>query len=243
MSTFFSSIRTDMAEELTNAPRKKLFEKLDRSDVLLSPEQAKAISKRAGKYITLTCDAVLDGNKREQKRLSSALADALDELLPNKRDVLIVGLGNADMTADTLGVKVAKLLTPSDKLRCLCPSVFGVTGIESFEIVKGVCERIKPSAVIAVDTLCAASKERLGRAFQLTDSGITPGSGVGNARKTLCRDTLSLPVISIGLPLVIYASAYSGKAEGELIVTPKDVDVIVSDAALVVAAAIEKIFS
>lgn len=229
-----------MAEELVRTERKRLGDRIERSDVFLTKEQAEKIGKRKGRYVTVSSDAVMTGEQALYDRLAAAISDALRDMLGRADSVLVAGLGNAAMTADALGVKVAQALSPQKGLYLLSPSVFGVTGIESFEVVKGVVDRLKPSAVIAVDTLCAASKERLGTAFQLTDGGITPGSGVSNARRCLCRESLGTTVISIGVPLVIHASAYSGKAEGELIVTPKDVDFIVSDAALVIASAIRK---
>ena len=238
MSTIFLGKRTDMAEESVFAPRRKIHDKIERSDITLTKERASMIGKRAGKYITISSSAVMDGEVELYDRLSRALSDAIKDLLQKPSSILVVGLGNSFLSADNLGVSVADKIAPSDKVMTLCPSVFGRTGIESFDIVKGVCEQIKPSAVICVDTLCSASMERLGRAFQLCDSGITPGSGVSNARKTISRETLSAPVISIGLPLVIYASTISGNADESLIVTPKDIDILVRESAEIIANAI-----
>ncbi len=229
-----------MAEESVFAPRRKIHDRIERSDITLTPTQAKQLGKRAGKYITVFSSAVMTGEQDLYERLSSALSDAIKEVLPKNGKTLVVGLGNAFMTADALGVETASNLEPSEKLLVVTPSVYGRTGIESYTLVKALCKEVLPSAVLCVDTLCSATKERLGCAFQVSNSGITPGSGVGNARKTLCSETLSIPVISVGLPLVIYASTLSGEGEEDLVVTPKDIDLIVKESAFIIARAIEK---
>ena len=130
---------------------------------------------------------------------------------------------------------------------CVTPGVPGITGIESFDVVKGVCDEVRPTLVIAVDSLAAASAARLGTVIQLCDAGITPGSGVSNHKRRLSRDTLGVQVIGLGVPLVVYASTLVRDAGGDegrfgsLIVTPKEVDVYVADAAEIIADAIERL--
>ena len=147
--------------------------------------------------------------------------------------------------ADALGAEVCRdIFVESGRVRTLCPGVAGNTGIESYDIVKGVADRIKPSAVIAVDSLAAASTARVCRVIQLCDAGITPGSGVSNHRERLSERTLGVPVVAIGVPLVVYASTIIRDAGGDeegfesLIVTPKDIDLLVREAAAVVCRAI-----
>ena len=144
-------------------------------------------------------------------------------------------------------VRVCENIDVSGRGKILCPSVSGLTGIESFDIIKGVVDRIKPAVVIAIDSLAAASTERVGRIIQFSNAGITPGSGVSNHRTRLSEDTLGVKVISIGVPLVVHATTIIKEANGDtkgfenLIVTPKEVDAIVADSAKVLANAINEI--
>jgi spore protease len=147
-------------------------------------------------------------------------------------------------------------------LCALAPGVLGITGIETYDVLAALVDRIKPGAVIAVDTLASGSTARLASAFQIADSGITPGAGVGNRRLRLSRETLNVPVIAIGVPLVVYASTIANEvfeeyfrarkrdtrraaAErataallGDAIVTLKDIDVAVKECAAILALAI-----
>lgn len=135
----------------------------------------------------------------------------------------------------------------------ITPNVLGVTGIESIDVIAGVCERIKPDVVIVVDSLASAAVSRIGCAFQISNTGITPGSGVSNHRARLDKSSLGTLVISVGVPLVVYAStiiedALEGtkqefnKEIGNMIVTPKDIDLYVETCATIVAHAINQTF-
>jgi len=134
--------------------------------------------------------------------------------------VLVVGLGNRNISADALGPKVVEQMLVTRHLFehmpqisdsfassvcALAPGVLGITGIETMEIVKGVTERVKPGLVIAVDALAARKIQRINTTIQISDTGINPGSGVGNNRKALCRDTLGVDVVAIGVPTVVDA--------------------------------------
>ncbi len=182
----------------------------------------KAIGKPKGRYITVevpsfSCDfELLDG------RLEM-LVKEIRSLLPEEGTVLAVGLGNREMTADALGPEfidgifvtrhIGKELSESmgfENLRpvaAIAPGVLGKTGIEAFEIIESVAERIKPSCIVVADALAALDISRLGNTVQLSDTGISPGSGVGNRRKEISEKTLGIPVIAIGVPTVI--SAYT----------------------------------
>ena len=221
---------------------------------------AKKLHRAEGVYCTVESPAVVTHRAEDFPAVVREIAKAVKMLLPHSvRSVLAVGLGNPNMTADSLGAKVCARLTevvhlnnaasPRIKISVLTPNVLGVTGVESFDVVAGVVSRVKPDAVIAVDSLASAAVTRLASAFQATDTGITPGSGVSNHRERLCRDSLGVPVLSLGVPLVLYASTIIEDALGHecpdcdesvmnLLVTPKDVDLYVHDCAEILSQAI-----
>lgn len=250
-----NGVYTDMAVEFFK-------HKLSRDDGLIryyevdvDEAMSKKLGKPVGRYATLETDAVLAGRKEDYARVSSAISSCLRSLIGECDTVLAVGLGNPDLTADALGDRVFKRLdvtrrrTGKSGLCALTPNVFGMTGIESYDIIAAVTQRISPDAVIAVDALTAAAPGRIASAFQVTDSGITPGSGVDNHRTRLDRRSLGVRVVSVGVPLVVYSStiarefcpgAESGR--GDMIVTPKDVDILVEDCAAVIAEAINGCF-
>ena len=117
-------------------------------------------------------------------------------------------------------------------MAALAAGVLGTTGVESADMIRALAAHLRPDAIIAVDALACAELDRLGRTVQLTDTGIMPGSGVGNDRAGLSRDTLGIPVAAIGLPTVIDAGGFSDDPRAEqMFVTPRDVDTVVRDAA------------
>ena len=219
------------------------------------------IGKPVGNYITIETAVVKHSSKEKFLRVSNALAKVIAKLA-NTKNTLIVGLGNPDMTADSLGKRVldSVMITrhldgpkKMPKTSGIYPNVLGVTGIESYDIIKGVVSRTKPKCVIAIDSLAGATVERIASAFQISDAGITPGSGISNHRVRLDKKSLGCPVISIGVPLVVYAStiisdAYGGKPEkfcpsiGSMVVTPKDIDLLVTDCAGIIASAVNIAF-
>ena len=249
MRFFRPSKRTDLAYELVKSKLTTLNEHVSRTDVTLDNDSAIRIGKRAGKYVTLVSPVVAKGQQEYYRRLEKALADAIKEFVGDGKTYLIIGLGNPSMTADALGksvverIKVTRGFSLGKREICtLCPNVLGVTGIESFDVVRGVVKQIKPDFIIAVDSLCAASSERLCTAFQLTDTGIAPGSGVSNFRYRIDSESMGVPVLSVGVPLVVYSSTLTGEkvdeSEDDLIVTPKDIDVLVEECAEIIASAI-----
>lgn len=223
------------------------------------------IGKPEGVYITLETGIVAMGLSTRYENLSKEISAAIREITPKAKNVLVVCLGNPNLTADALGSRVFENLNITRHLpkefkanvmvSALCPNVFGATGIESFDIIKGVVERVKPQLVIAVDSLASAAVHRIASAFQVCSSGITPGSGVANHRLRLDKDSLGTDVISIGVPLVVYASTIIAEVAGEnaladagedimgLIVTPKDIDLLVEECAKVIAAGINRTFA
>lgn len=178
--------------------------------------------------------------------------------------VLVAALGNDKVTADSLGCAVNdKLLVTSHlydendvkkkygNLMSIKCGVSGTTGIASYDVLSSVSERLKPDIIIAVDTLACGSVARLGHTVQISDNGIEPGGGVGNAQTRLSDSSLGIPVIAIGVPLVIYAkkiimeyladkTAFIDKSVANLVVTTKEVDFQISDFSYVVAEAINR---
>lgn len=243
-------IKSDLASELTKIRPKNIDEMISRSDITVDSALQKKIGKPCGRYVTVESKVALTGATQFYARLSECLADALYDLAGNCKKIMAVGLGNRLLTADALGCLVCDQLAIENEkgeiiMRAVCPGVYGVTGIESYDIIKGVVSEVRPDLVIAVDSLCAARMGRIGTAFQLTDAGITPGSGVKNSRNELSAKTLGVKVVSLGVPMVVYASAIIAESYGktfdeadDMVVTPKDVDVIVKDCAEIIASAI-----
>ena len=249
--------RTDMACDFL--PHKDVEDEYVHSfTVKVDAELSVKLRRPMGRYTTVECRAVVERNRMRYGELASSLANALRRFLPKRASsVIVAGLGNPDMTADSLGAKTCAKVTSTRllpdsrgvKVGVVTPSVFGVTGVESFDVIAGLVDRLRPDAVIAVDSLASAAVSRIASAFQVTDTGITPGSGVSNHRAKLCRESLGVPVISLGVPLVVYASTIIEDATGEecpndevgsLIVTPKDIDLYVADCADVLSAAISR---
>lgn len=246
-------IKSDLARELTDVKTGKIDENVSCCEVKVDRPLSEKIGKPEGMYVTVESTAAAENDRSVFPRLSRCIADALLRLASSRKKTLTVGLGNRMLTADALGSLVLdKLIVENAKggvvMRSIAPGVAGVTGIESYDVIRGVVDVIKPDLVIAVDSLCAAKVSRIGTSFQLSDAGITPGSGVKNARRPLNRDTLGVDVISIGVPMVVYASTISAEKgapeewEDDMVVTPKDVDILVENCAEIIAEAIN-IFS
>lgn len=157
--------------------------------------------------------------------------------------VLVVGVGNGDIESDSLGTRVVDLLSRhvGKGLLTFKPSVEGLTGIASTDMVRGVVNVATPDVVVVIDTLCTKKLYRLGASVQLTDVGLEPGGGVGNARGKLCEETLGIPTLAVGVPFVIYARDIfpeEGHGEENLIVTMKEVDLYVRKYAEFISSAI-----
>ncbi|MGM9537845.1 MAG: GPR endopeptidase [Candidatus Onthomonas sp.] len=225
---------------------------------IISSEGAEAVGKPQGRYLTLELGGLLRREAGAFPRAAQALARELGRLLPEGEGLpaLVVGLGNRLVTPDAVGPRAAdhtmvtrhliqhspEQFAPFRPVAALAAGVLGTTGVESGELIRAVTDRIQPGLVIAIDALAARSVHRLCSTVQLADTGIIPGSGVGNARAALNRETLGVPVIAIGVPTVVDAATLAAdltgqEAEGELgslLVTPKDIDVLVSDVAKVI---------
>ena len=216
---------------------------------------AKNLNKPIGDYVTVEIPPI-DRHGGAYEDTAQIISRELCSLLGTvSGTVLVVGIGNTAITPDALGPKTALgILATRHISRELCeqiglphlksvavlsPGVLGQTGMELMEIVKGAVENTNPCAVIAVDALTARKVSRLGRTVQLSNTGISPGSGVNNARKELSKATLGVPVIAVGIPTVVDAATliydfcgYSANSEGEnMIVTPKEIDLMIDRAA------------
>lgn len=191
--------------------------------VILDSEKGLLLNKKEGTYVTIEFDDVTDRDNRDNVKevFINELKFVINSLkLKDDYRVLIIGLGNEKSTPDSLGPKtirdtlVTRYLFLLNKdvqrgIRCtssISPGVMADTGIETFDIISSVTEKIHPDLVIAVDALAASSINRINRTIQITDSGIHPGSGVGNIRKEISKDTLGVPVIAIGVPTVVSSS-------------------------------------
>ncbi len=201
---------------------------------------AEKLSKPIGSYVTLRVNSFVNDTDIFDGRLDEFSA-VLRSLLPEGLDcVLVAGLGNKNITADSLGPKVNNYILSTrhipEELKkasgfenlfsvaSIETGVLGETGIETAEIIRGVASQIKPSCIIAVDALAASSMERLGTTVQFSDVGISPGSGVGNHRHEISEKTVGVPVISVGIPTVVSTSLLSSGAQGEAYVTPREID-------------------
>ena len=189
---------------------------------LVELKESNSLNKKAGNYITIEFDDITDTDN--YNRVKDVVIDELKNLLKkikiNKSDsCLFIGLGNSKSTPDSLGPKVSKDIIVTrhifdlgelDKkyrvVSALTPGVKGTTGIETHDIIESVVNKIKPDFIVAVDALASGSVDRVNKTIQMTDTGIHPGSGIGNARKEISESTIGIPVIGIGVPTVVDAS-------------------------------------
>lgn len=231
---------------------------------------ARAMGKPMGTYVTLEAPGMIEPEEDYHQEISDILASEIRKLLfepEQEKSILVVGLGNRDVTADSLGPNVVdnlfinrhivmeygKLAYNCSKMHMvssLVPGVMAKTGMESAEIIKGVIEQTHPDQVIVIDALAARSTKRLNRTIQITNTGIHPGSGVGNHRNALTKESLKVPVLAIGVPTVVDAATIVGDAIGEypkalselnnMYVTSKDVDFQVQQISHILCDALNK---
>jgi len=186
-------------------------------------EGAGYIGKPIGNYITLDAPQIKQNEPEVNERVFKVLAKELRRLIGSdiSQSVLVVGLGNQNVTPDALGPKVITdvevtrhileyapdiLNRPVRSVSAISPGVLGTTGMETSEVIRGVVDKIKPAFVIAVDALASRKLERISTTIQIADTGINPGSGIGNKRMALSKETLGVPVIAIGVPTVVDAA-------------------------------------
>ncbi len=234
---------------------------------VLDGRGSKAIGKPMGKYVTIDLSGEESGEAFEQK--ARCMAEELRKMLPcslSEKSVLVAGLGNRSITPDAIGPQAIEQILITRHLKeslpeefsifssvcAVAPGVLGTTGLESAEFVRGLVEKVKPSCLIVIDALVSRRMQRLCRTVQLSDTGLVPGSGIGNHRKALNEETLHLPVLSVGVPTVIDAATLaadllegSGVEDAEsvlpsplqsgVIVTTKEIDAQVRELSKLVA--------
>ena len=288
--------RTDLAREardLAGSSLEGIEQVTERRDglsveriTICTEAAAQRLGKPRGRYVTIDADDSPARDPRVFAAVSRRIAAELEGLLaelPPDGDVMVIGLGNRFVTPDALGPETADRIYVTRHIRtdapelapsglravsAMAPGVLGTTGMETVEIVKGLVEHARPAAVICIDALAARSTDRVNRTVQLSDSGISPGSGIGNLRDALSRETLGVPVIAIGIPMVVYAATIAADTVGliaertgipdgggalrslvsevvqehfgPLIVTPKEIDLIIDDAAEMLADGINR---
>lgn len=269
------SIRTDLALERLDAAKKShglgrgvdgvTYRRRTISGLAVhtmdvhTDEAAHILCKPCGSYYTISLkkllkrcdDSFIDGTQ--------CIAEVLRSLLPQGNRYLIACLGNPQITPDAIGPLCARQIMVTRHLKAympdtfadfsevslVCPGVLGTTGIESASLVKGAVQAVSPDAVIVVDALAASDMDRLCCTIQICNTGIEPGSGVGNRRYALNHDTLGVPVISIGMPTIVDVStllnsiedfeASNKDKENQMMVTPREIDSLVSDSAKLIA--------
>ena len=233
------NFRTDLADERRDlykkankmekdidgidAKNEEISDKIKVTRVKITNEKGeKAIGKPAGDYITIDIQKINYLTDEEKEKaveiLGNELKKLIEEKVQYKEDVLIVGLGNEEVTPDALGPDVIKKVEVTRHIiqympqyidentrpvSAIAPGVLGTTGIETLEIIKGVVNNIKPKLLIVIDALASRSIDRISSTIQLSNTGIVPGAGVGNTRKEISVNTLGIPVIAIGIPTVV----------------------------------------
>ena len=235
-----------------------------------TPIGAEQLGRPIGQYVTIEIDDVLSHAENAFPRAVGVIARQLGKMLPRNLSgpIMVVGLGNRAVTPDALGPLVADKILATRHLTkempehfgqlrevtVLAPGVLGMTGMESAEVICGVVQTIRPAALILVDALAAQDSSRLCRTVQLADSGITPGSGVGNRRFAIDRKTIGVPCIAIGVPTVVDAVTLAAdllesttqeldadalrQRHGTTFVTAKEIDRLVAECAGLIAYAL-----
>ena len=220
------------------------------SHIIISKDGEKSTGRPKGTYITLHC------RRRDRYDEVRAVSQVLSGMLPDG-DILAAGFGNCDITPDSLGTRTvrriaatAHLAAHNDfaalgmrKVYAVEAGVTGRTGIESTDSIELAVRHVKPQAVIVIDSLACAEADRLCSTIQITDTGITPGSGVGNDRKGVNQSALKIPVIAIGVPTVIDLDTISSERTEKFMVTPRDIDGVITHYAEVLAEALNSVLN
>ena len=271
-----TSFRTDLAEEAARRIETGSLPGLQTNEefrdgfgfyrVTVSDEvTARKLDKPVGRYLTFSLKKGYRNEEGGFQKACRLLADGFAEFLPREGRALVAGLGNRFITSDAVGPEVLRHVMATRHLSdtlpeffpsirrvaTAAPGVLGSTGIESASFISGIVKEIRPDILIAVDALAASSASRLLSTVQITDTGLVPGGGVGNARAGLTREKLGIPVIALGVPTVIYASSFlrdapsenedllSGYPYGELVVTPREIDEALSELSKLVGYALD----
>lgn len=189
---------------------------------ILNEEGEKALNKAKGSYITIDVEKINNLSDEKQDFLINTISDEIKKLINQKiqkeDEVFVVGLGNENLVADALGSKVIDNIEVTRHIKryfpqylkegergisAISPGVMGLTGIETIEVVKGIVDNIKPKLLIVIDSLASRSIKRISKSIQISDTGIVPGGGVGNAQNSLTFESLNIPVIAVGIPTCV----------------------------------------
>lgn len=232
---------------------------------VINEKGSEALGKPIGTYITAEIPELMK-NPVTDDDMIEAVAAQLRSLLPNEGSILAVGLGNTRITPDAVGPKSVSMVLATrhigkelsdeiglGELRSVAgfvPGVLGRTGLEAAESVKGLVGAVSPSAIIVVDALAARKLSRLGTTIQISDIGIIPGSGVGNARKEITERSIGVPVISVGIPTVVDVGTLVADLTGsnseipsesrDMIITPREIDIVIERASELIGMSINK---
>lgn len=215
-------------------------------------EAAKALSKPVGRYTTISAkDFSLQSSPQEFSGRAHTVAREISRLCPELRSVMVIGLGNRNITPDRLGPAVADKVIATRHIHrlakeidvsgvaetsVLATGVMGQTGIEAAEIAKAVADRICPDVALVVDALACCEYESLGSCIQLCDTGISPGSGVENARAEFSPSTLGVPTVAIGVPTVMDARAVCDSEQYcDMFITPRSIDTLIERTSSLIA--------
>lgn len=248
-----------------------------------SPELSEKYGRGIGIYVTVFCEKIWLMTDKQTDDASKVISEELREMLKNssKKDidkdfsVLVVGLGNSEITPDSIGPRTVSRLTVTRHIKDIAPELFndigqcsvsaiapgvlGQTGIETLDLIKGTVRKIHPDAVIAIDALASRSCDRLATTVQISDNGINPGSGIGNLRDGINRESLGVPVIALGVPTVVDSSTlvYDALERAEIedvsdklrsvldngrgfFVSPKESDLIAESVSLLLSESIDR---
>lgn len=232
---------------------------------VINEKGSEALGKPIGTYITAEIPELMK-NPVTDEDMIEAVAAQLRSLLPKDGSILAVGLGNTRITPDAVGPKSVSMVLATrhigkelsdeigfGELRSVAgfvPGVLGRTGLEAAESVKGLVGAVSPSAIIVVDALAARKLSRLGTTIQISDIGIIPGSGVGNARKEITERSVGVPVISVGIPTVVDVGTLVADLTGsnseipsesrDMIITPREIDIVIERASELIGMSINK---
>lgn len=260
-------IRTDMALEAKRLWDKSMKDKARLKGVvakatahfdvpidiveILDEQGVRAIGKPMGTYVTVDLTKFCRREAGSFRRAAEAVARVLHTMIPERDNVLVACLGNASITADSVGPEVMNNLVVTRHLTerripafqgfcavsAVAPSVLGKTGIESADLIKSAVERVKPDCVIVVDALASCEPDRLCMSVQIADTGITPGAGVGNHRAAFTQESLGVPVYAIGVPTVVDGNTFlslhdmdvDDNQRNDLVLTSRDIDMRVRE--------------
>ncbi len=219
-------------------------------------KQSKEIERPIGEYSLISIEDIRYVSDKIKKQYINVISEKLLCLLPTIKcsdEIIIVGLGNQNIESDSLGHNVANKIIVTryldykknnwPKISSITPSVMGITGIESADIIESIVNKISPKCIIVIDSLCASSPKRLGTSIQLTNAGIIPGGGILKPKKALNKETIGCEVISIGIPLMIFAKSFCesiNDIDNNLIVTFHDIGEMVNLLGDIISKAINK---